>query len=107
MADNLKLSVGFIVLESHKALIDGKQITVADKVEPTSVGLIPDDKIPPCKYNYHDDDHEDLCVFECTLDGLLEPNSQLTEKAQEYRDQLIVGVERMMDKVTYYRRMYE
>ena len=64
-------------------------------------------KRPPCEYNYHDDDHEDLCIFECTLDGLLEPDAKLTGKAQQDRDELIIGVERMMDKVTYYRRMYK
>lgn len=55
--------------------------------------------IPSCEYNYHDDDHEDLCIFECTLDSLLEPDIKLTPKAQEYRDQLIIGVIRMAKKV--------
>ena len=62
--------------------------------------------IPPCEYNYHDDDHEDLCIFESTLDRLLEPDNQLTEKAQQYRDKLIEGVDRMIDKVNHYRGFY-
>ena len=61
--------------------------------------------IPPCEYNYHDDDNEDLCIFESTLDSMLEPDIQLTEKAQQYRDELIIGVERMMDKVNNYREI--
>ena len=65
-----------------------------------------ENEIPPCKYNYHDDDHEDLCVFECTLDSLLEQDTLLTEKAQQYRDELIIGVERMMGKVNNYRGFY-
>lgn len=62
---------------------------------------------PPCAYNYHDPLHEDLCIFEVTLTDLLVADSQLTPKAQEYRDELMIGVRRMADKVAGYERVYD
>lgn len=62
---------------------------------------------PPCKYNYHDPLHEDLCIFEVTLDDLLVADSQLTPKAQDYRDELMIGVRRMADKIAEYERVYD
>lgn len=56
-----------------------------------------------CEYNYHDPVHPDVCHFECMLDANLEFNDRLTPKAQEYRDKLIIGVERMMKKVEDYK----
>lgn len=52
-----------------------------------------------CKYNYHDPVHPEVCHFECMLDANLEFDDNLTPKAQEYRDQLIIGVIRMAKKV--------
>ena len=63
------------------------------------------DETVECEYNYHDNVHPDVCHFECMLDANLEFNDRLTPKAQEYRDKLIVGVERMMKKVEDYKNL--
>ena len=71
------------------------------------VALAQDDEcrnVPECEYNYHDPVHSDVCHFECMLDAYLEPDCRLTPDAQEYRDELIIGVERMMEKVEGYKK---
>ena len=72
------------------------------KAELRLVDDVCDDTVE-CEYNYHDPVHSDVCHFECMLDANLEFNDRLTPKAQEYRDKLIVGVERMMKKVEDYK----
>ena len=62
-------------------------------------------KRPACEYNYHDPVHPDVCHFECMLDVYLEPDCRLTLDAQEYRDAMIIGVERMVRKVEDYRKL--
>jgi len=56
-----------------------------------------------CKYNYHDELHPDICVFETLLDEYLVANSKLTNDAQKLRESLIIGVNRMSNKVNRFK----
>ena len=58
---------------------------------------------PPCKYNYHDDTHEEVCFFEVMVDTYLVPDVELTIDAQKYRNELIEGIERMGAKLAEYK----
>lgn len=62
--------------------------------------------VPNCEYNYHHPHNPSVCHFECMLDTYLESDCGLTLDAQEYRDELIIGVERMVRKVEDYRKVY-
>jgi len=57
-------------------------------------------------FNYSDDSHPEIDEFEINLDVYLECDNKLNKKAIEYRDELIVGVERMHQKVQEFERKY-
>ena len=63
-----------------------------------------EDERPPCEYNYHDDSHPDVCLFECMVDEYLLLDDELTIDAQEYRESIIKGIERIDFKLRMYRR---
>ena len=60
-----------------------------------------------CIYNYHNDLHPDVCIFETLLDEYLVADSKLTNDAQKLRDSLIIGVNRMFDKVNNFKKIHK